>query len=306
MALVSASALRAQAPAMPTLADIFAHLRAGEEMVGFASASPLLDRRIAALESYFKHVNAIDWTLDELTDAYTHRRVDLPIVARWNRRAPFLDPGLVDSLVVLNTIAHGQLMSALQARLSRNTLDSLYKPIDDFGTLVLMKAKAANQEKLRRFYIKYGPGSPQLNLAEVGLNYLGQLFIPGLLPSADGWPTPYELVGTYRTTDLTAAQSDAGHLTGRVVTTAQLGVRMYGFGEDCGTGGRFAELLNPCQSSLGAFLMGARDAPLARVWGRGVRGGLYLSRGKYHVGYVVGGEKRVVFGVDQQVIPYIF
>ena len=306
LGLSSAQGAQAQVPAAPTLADIFARLRAGEELVGFAAASPLLDRRIAALESYFRRANAIDWTLDQLTDVYTHRRADLPTVARWDRHAPYLDPGLVDSLVVLNTIAHGQLLAALQARLSRPSLDSLYKPIDDFGTMVLVKAKAANQEKLRRFYVKYGPGSPQLNLAEVGLNYLGQLFIPGLLPSVDGWPTPYELVATYRTTDLTAAQSDARHLTGRVVTTAQLGVRMYGFGENCGMGGRFAQLTNPCQSSVGAFLMGAQDAPLKRVWGSGVRGGFYLARGKYHLGYVVGGEKRVVFGVDQQVIPYIF
>ena len=305
IALASTASAHAQAPAA-TLADIFARLKAGEAITGFESASPVVARRLSGLEAYFTSMNAMGLTLDELTDMYTHRRADLATVARWDRQAPALAPGLVDSLVALNTVAHGQLLTALQGRMSRDSLDVLYKPIDDFGTLVLVKARAANQEKLRRFYVKYGPQSPHLNLAEVGLNYLGQLFIPGLLPSEDGWPTPYELVATYRTTDLTAAQSNAGHLTGRVVTTAQLGVRMYGFSESCGKGGRFADLMNPCQSSAGAFLMGPRDAPLARVWGSGLRGGVYVARGKYHVGYVAGAEKRVVFGVDQQIVPYVF
>ena len=86
LGLSSAQGAQAQVPAAPTLADIFARLRAGEELVGFAAASPLLDRRIAALESYFRRANAIDWTLDQLTDVYTHRRADLPTVARWDRR----------------------------------------------------------------------------------------------------------------------------------------------------------------------------------------------------------------------------
>jgi hypothetical protein len=227
-------------------------------------------------------------------------------VARWNRQVPQFELGFVDSLVALNTVAHGALQRALMEKLTRESLDSLYKPIDDFGAQVLIKARAANQEKLRRFYIKYGPASPHLNLAEVGINYLGQLFIPGLLPSADGMPSPYELVATYRTTDLTAAHSDAGHLTGRVVTTAQAGVRMYGFSETCGKGGRFVELIDPCQSSAGAFFMGPRDAPLAKLWGSGQRAGFYLARGKYHLGYVFGAEKRLVFGVDQQLVPYVF
>ncbi|MEP6729279.1 MAG: hypothetical protein ABJE10_01510 [bacterium] len=304
-ASASVSYAQTQAP-QATLAGIFARLRAGAQIVNFATVSPAVDQRLNNLQSYFTSVNAMGLTLDELTDLYTHRRADLPTVARWDRRSPSLVPGVVDSLVALNIVAHGQLLAALQGRMSRDSLNVLYKPVDDFGTEVLVKAKAANQEKLRRFSIKYGPDSPHLNLAEVGLNYLGQLFIPGLLPSEDGWPTPFELVATYRTTDLTAAQSAAGHLTGHVVTSAQLGVRMYGFSETCGKGGRFADLLNPCQSSAGAFVLGREDSPFAKVWGSGARGGVYLARGKYHLGYVVGAEKRVVFGVDQQLVPYLF
>lgn len=304
LTLTSATTAFAQAPA--TLGDIFARLKAGESIVAFSTTTPAVARRLDGLELYFRNAGAMDLTLDQLTDVYTRRRADLATVARWNRHVPQYEPGFVDSLVALNTVAHGALQRALMEKLSRESLDSLYKPIDDFGAQVLVKARAANQEKLRRFYIKYGPDSPRLNLAEVGLNYLGQLFIPALLPSEDGMPSPYELVATYRTTDLTAAQSDAGHLTGRVVSTAQLGVRMYGFSETCGRGGRFVELIDPCQSSAGGFFMGSRDAPFQRLWGSGQRAGVYLARGKYHLGYVFGAEKRLVFGVDQQLVPYVF
>jgi len=306
VALALAGATTAHAQTQATLGDIFARLKVGESLVGFSTTTPAVAQRLAGLELYFRNADAMGMTLDQLTDVYTRRRADLSTVARWNRQVPQFEMGFVDSLVALNTVAHGALQRALMEKLTRESLDSLYKPIDDFGAQVLIKARAANQEKLRRFYIKYGPDSPHLNLAEVGINYLGQLFIPGLLPSADGMPSPYELVATYRTTDLTAAHSDAGHLTGRVVTTAQAGVRMYGFSETCGKGGRFVELIDPCQSSAGAFFMGPRDAPLSKLWGSGQRAGFYLARGKYHLGYVFGAEKRLVFGVDQQLVPYVF
>ena len=307
VALVLAGASSAHAQASEaTLGDIIHRLRVGESFVDFKTTTPVVAKRLDGLDLYFRNAGAMGLTLDQLTDAYTHRRADVATVARWYRHVPQFEPAFVDSLVALNTVAHGALQRALMEKLSKESLDSLYKPIDAFGAQVLVKARAANQEKLRRFYIKYGPDSPRLNLAEVGINYLGQLFIPGMLPSADGLPSPFELVATYRTTDLTAAKTDAGDLTGRVVTTGQIGLRMYGFSETCGKGGRFVDLIDPCQSSAGAFLMGPRDAPLSKLFGSGQRAGVYLARGKYHLGYVFGAEKRLVFGVDQQLVPYVF
>ena len=218
LAFVAASSARAQ-KSEATLGDIIHRLRVGESFVNFATTTPVVAKRLDGLDLYFRNAGAMGMTLDQLTDAYTHRRADVSTVARWYRHVPQFETAFVDSLVALNTVAHGSLQAALMATLSRPAMDSLYKPIDDFGTQVLVKARAANQEKLRRFYIKYGPDSPRLNLAEVGINYLGQLFIPGMLPSEDGLPSPFELVATYRTTDLTAAKDDSGDLTGRVVTT---------------------------------------------------------------------------------------
>ncbi|MEP6619639.1 MAG: hypothetical protein ABJE47_09995 [bacterium] len=291
-----------------SLGGIVQRLQSAELAVGFATTNPAVDKRLAGLGQYFADVHASDLTLDDIADIITRRSLDLGTIARWDRRAvdAYTTRPFRDSITSLTTVAHGTLEAALQAKLSKRELDSLYKPIDSLGTLVLVLAKANNQDKLRRFEIKYGAASPQLNVAEVGLNYLAQLALPGFLPSSDGYPTPYEIVASYRTTDLTAAQSTAGHLTARVVSTAQLGLRIYDFKEGCGKGSRFADLLNPCQSSLGAFFLPADDAALRRVFGKGSRSGFFLARGKYHVGYVFGDQQRFVFGMDQQIVPYMF
>ena len=249
-------------------------------------------------------------SLEEIGKLYAPGPRDIGVVARWNRRnvAPVAIPGFADSLTALDRVVHSELEPALQSRISEDSLNSLFKPVDALGTIVLTNARNANQEKLRRLSQKYGPGSPQLNVVEVGLNYLFQLKVPGFAPSTDGWTSPYEIVATYRTTDLTGSKSGTDStFRGHAVTTGQIGVRKYNFAPDCGTGHRLSELINPCQSSLGAFLMGPRDSPLLSPLSLATRGGVYLSRGKYHfAGVVFGPGKRFVFGVDQQILPYIF
>lgn len=291
-----------------TLGGILQRLRDAEQIVAFATTNPVVDKRLAVLTDYFANSHASDLTLDDLADIVTRRSVSIGTVARWDREAvnSYTAKPFRDSVSSLTTVAHGSLEAALQAKLTKTELDNLYKPIDSLGTLILVLARANNQEKLRRYEIKYGPSSPHLNVAEVGLNYIAQLAVPGFLPSDDGYPAPFELVATYRTTDLTAAQSATSHVTARVLSTAQLGLRMYGFGENCGKGSRFADLLNPCQSSLGAFFASPTDGALAQPWKTGSRSGFYLARGKYHLGYVFGSQQRIVFGTDQQILPYVF
>ena len=291
-----------------TLGGIVRRLQDAEQIVGLESISAVVDKRLAVLREFFTNSHADDLSLDDIADIVTRHSVSVGTVARWDRQlvSAYSTPALRDSVRSLTTVAHGSLEAALQQKLTRRELDSLYAPVDSLGTLVLLLAKANNQEKLRRYEVKYGPGSPQLNAAEVALNYLAQLTLPGFLPSDDGYPTPYEIVAAYRTTDLTAAQSDASHLTARAVSTAQLGLRIYGFGASCGKGGHFVDILNPCQSSLGAFLASPNDGALSQPWRAGSRAGVYLARGKYHVGYVFGTQQRLVFGIDQQILPYVF
>jgi hypothetical protein len=92
----------------------------------------------------------------------------------------------------------------------------------------------------------------------------------------------------------------------RIVTSGQLGLRVYRFTPGCGEGNQLEKLLKPCHFSFGAFLMGPQDTPLGKLWRGSARKGLYLAASNYHVGYVFGQQQRLVFGVDTQVLPYVF
>jgi hypothetical protein len=308
-ALTCSVAARAGAQSY-TLGDLFASVRSGAATVQLERTRPASAQRLAALDAYFTSIHATTLSLAQVQQLYNPGPKNVGIVARWNRHAvePVAEPGFADSLTALNRVIHTELEPALQTRLSEDSLNALFKPVDALGTLVLRAAQGNNQEKLRRFAVKYGPGSPQLNLVEVGLNYLVQLKVPGFAPSPDGWTSPYEIVATYRTTDLTASKTATDStLRGRVVTTGQLGIRKYNFDPNCGRGHRLSELINPCQASFGAFMMGPTDSPLLSPLQIADRGGVYLSRGKYHIAAVFfGSGRRFVFGVDQQIIPYLF
>ncbi len=293
-----------------TLGDLFARARSGAATVNLEQSHPASARRLAQLDSFFTISHAMSLSLGELQAIYSPGPKPVGIIARWRKDAvqPAVAPGFADSVTALSRVLHAELEPALQARISEDSLNALFAPVDAFGTLVLRAAQTNNQEKLRRFAVKYGPGSPQLNLVEVALNYLAQLKMPGFAPSPDGWTSPYEIVATYRTTDLTVSKTTTDSATrGRAVTTAQLGLRKYNFDIGCGQGSKLAELINPCQASAGLFLMPSEDRPLLSPLRLTDRLGLYLARGKYHAAIVfLGPGKRFVFGLDQQILPYLF
>lgn len=303
-------AVAQQSPAAPTftLGDVIARLQTGAAIIGLSATNPPVSKELDSLGRVLSDENATALSLDQVADLFTRRSPRIGTVARWDRNpcAPGATSCFYNTLVGVLRIAHGSLEQALQSRLSKDSLDVLYRPIDQLGTIVLQRAGADNQEKLRRYGVKYGASSPQLNVAEVGLNYLAQLAVPGFLPSADGWPSPYEIVADYRPWDLTAAESASAHLTARAVATTLAGLRVYNFGASCGGGGVLADLLHPCESSGGAFLLAPRDQALSRTWGSDMRLGAYLSRGKYHVGFVFGANPRVALGIGTQLLPYIF
>ena len=298
-----------------TLGDIFERMRAGEAIVGFAAAHPQLDARITVLESYMRSQGAMGMGLDSLGMLYSGLAPEYATVLRWNRDAfsrdsvatrAVLPPGFKDSLVQLNIVAHGTLQRELEARIGADSLNVLYRPVDQFLDDVLRHGVARNGETLRRFAVKYGPDSPHLNLLEAGLNYAGQLLLPGVFLGSSGGPSPWEMVAAYRTTDLTVSSTATQASKLRVVTSAQLGMRWYNFAVGCGEGSQVHQLLHPCHAAAGAFVMGPADTPLAQLWHDGQRAGAYGAWGNYHVGFVLGQEKRVVFGLDTQVLPYIF
>jgi hypothetical protein len=240
-------------------------------------------------------------------DVRAPARTNVTTIARWYRSP--CDATSRDSLyaavVALNKIANGTLRGLLSDS-TRKWVDSF---ISEMGVIVVQAGMNANQTLLTHEAAKYGPGAPQLNLAEVGANYIVQL-VPGIrrwfLPDPASGPSPNEIVLAYRTTDLTIMKSAAGHLTGRVVSAGQIGLRRYTFAPRCGQGPPHVRVLRPCTWSTGLYVMSASDVPLSSVWGRGTRFGGYVALSDYHVGCVFGVERRCAVGLVSQVLPYLF
>ncbi len=290
-----------------TLGDIFARLRVADSVANFAAVNPVVHARIAGLERYVRDHEALSMTMDQLSDIYAGSTPGYATVLRWNRNSyPRLPQDFRDSLVSVRAVAGRPLRPAVDAILGPAAVDSLYAPLDRWYVQMLDRAIARNTETLRRYSVKYGPGAPNLNLAEAALNYLAQLPRGSPFAGSDAGPSPLEIVAAYRTTDLTASQPTGESRAARLVTSAQLGLRLYRFNSDCGEGNRLRQLINPCHASGGAFLMGPSDTPLAQLWKAGRRGGAYAAWGNYHVGYVFDQERRLVFGLDTQVLPFLF
>ena len=309
--IVYAPAAWAQTPATNTnytLEDILVSLHRAAVEIRFDTVNAKANRILDSLTALLRGAKATTLSIPQLVDIIEHNRAGLAAVARWDPQHYTLwtQPWFDSTLTALRQIANTSLAGAMPARLASGRVNDLLAPIDALGNAIRAAGQANNQEKLRRYEVKYGPGSQRLNAVEVGLNYLGQLWLPGLRPSGDGWPSPYELVASYRTTELTATQAADEKLSVRMVSAMQLGLRRYNFGESWGVGGPLRRFLKPADASAGFFLMGPRDEPLARAWGSDTRAGAFLGWGTMHAGYVFGSHPRFVIGTGKQVLPYLF
>ena len=303
--------VRAQTPAPSTtytLEDILVSLHRAAVEIRFDTVNANANRILDSLTSLLRNAKATSLSVPQLVDIVEHNRAGLAAVARWDPQHYTLwtQPWFDSTITALRQIANTPLANAMPARLASGRVNELLAPIDALGNAIRAAGQANNQEKLRRYEVKYGPASPRLNAVEVVLNYAGQLWIPGLRPSTDGWPSPFELVASYRTTELTATQAENEKLSVRMVAATQLGLRRYNFGEAWGVGGPLHRLLKPADASAGLFLMGPADEPLSRTWGSQTRAGAFIGWGTMHAGYVFGTHPRFVIGTGKQVLPYLF
>lgn len=306
-ALLCAGSVSAAQQSTHTLGDILSALQRGAEQVDFRTVEPAASQKLDSLTTLFRQADAGSVPVETLAELIVRKRASVGDVARWDPRATELltQPWFRSAVVMLLRIANGSLQPELTRRLQPPAVNEILALTDKLGRLVRQLASIQSEEKLRRFEIKYGPDSPRLNLAEVGLNYLAQ-WVPVLGPSADGWPSRYELVTAYRTMELTATKAANGDLSARLVSAGQVGLRWYHWKQGWGTGGRIARLTRPQHASFGAFAMGPRDAPLERPWGKGRRTGVFIGWGDVHAAYLFGDGRRVVLGSGKQLIPYVF
>jgi hypothetical protein len=266
---------------------------------------PAAATRLDSLDRLLRDAGASDITVGQVAALLHGRRPTFSAVARWDpeRYSVLSREWFSEAVITVSRITNTFLAPLLDSVPARKK--GILEPADSLLGAMLTLAQAANQEKLRRYELKYGPTAPRLNAAEVALNYLLQ-FVPGLGVRADGSPTPWEAVAAYRTTELTAVTPDGGDPRVRVVSGARLGLRYYTFDAQAGTGSLLTKLRHPGSVSAGLFLMGPRDEPLDRAWGSGSRPGIFLGWGDVHVSYVFGTERRVVVGSGKLVVPYVF
>lgn len=291
-----------------TLEEVLATLELGAARVNLAVADSGAKSALDSLALQLRDAKAGHITVGEMAAMIVSGHVRVRDVARWDPRASELlaQKWFYDAVLALPLIANGSLLPEMRKqRLSRPTMDSLLAPTNQLGVRVRACASAKSAEKLRHLEVKYGEGSPSLNLAEVGLNYVGQ-WLPLLKPAADGWPSRYELIAAYRPMELTGTKTSGADARATLISAGQLGIRWYHWDPNWGSGGRIAQLERPRYASLGAYAIGPQDKPLQKPWENGRRLGVFLGWGDVHAAYVFDAPRRVLIGHGKQLIPYVF
>ena len=245
-----------------------------------------------------------DLTLDQAVGIV--HSVDWKSRLRWRQedyRASFdlrerpgqLDRAIRGILRVVNT--PGGLDDHLYDTWGEAQSEVVVAPVVEYQGLFLERSLANSLEKLRRFEIKYGPGSAKLNFAETLLNY-GFQWVPGFGVDDRGWPGPWEWIAAYDTSYLTVEDEAPEFLSG-----AEIGFRRYQFGPKWKG---FWKYLQPRSIAAGGFVSGDRNG--AFVWpGRGEsRWGAFFAWGPVKVAYVDGDERRLAFTHSIQLIPGLF
>ena len=156
-------------------------------------------------------------------------------------------------------------------------------------------------QRLHAFEVKYGPGSPTLNVVEILENFWLQRY-PPFKPGAHG-PSPWEVVSLYSTTYLTTVQGEA-----TFVSVVELGLRHYDFSYDPEVKTGLRSYLIP-RYWTAAFVIGdGEDGALRMPFRRAPRFGGSLSWGDMKVAYLHGDDQRwrLLVSRQLQVLPHLF
>ena len=228
-------------------------------------------------------------------------------VARWKRRAEVEGWGAGDAadLDSLRRLTLAELRFAMEARVPRvpdDSVDIILTPYTALHLNELTQSIAVSMEKLNRFERKYGPGAPQLNVAELALNYAAQ-WVPLLRPNADGWPSRWELVTSYVPTYVTVTGS-LQRPRAYPVTVGEIGLRAYRWGR--GWGGREGGVWRPAYVSFGVAIAGERDGAFVSPLQGTSRIGAFFGWGETKIGVLGGASRRVIVTRQMQIVPWAF
>jgi len=292
-------------PIEGTVGDLIRSARASARVARFADTMPLqferLQRQLDALGRTALDTLPIDDVARASMASRESGRASLLRVARWNSRATVavLSPAEGAALDSLARITLQFLPELLEARVSADSTDALLAPISAFNRARLTESLAQSLEKLRRYERKFGPESPKLNAAEVALNFVAQS-VPPFRPSADGWPSAFELIASYVPTYLTERD-------GRIQawTVLEAGVRRYSFGDGWGEGG-WAGVLRPGHVSAGLAVVNGSAGAMREPWRGDNRFGAFLAWGSAKIAVGGGAGPRVLITRQVQLVPFVF
>ncbi len=222
-------------------------------------------------------------------------------VARWRTRDPMslLSAGEQIAIDSVALVSLQLLPELLELRMPEDSVDALLAPISAFDRARRQESLAQSLEKLRRYERKFGPTSARLNVAEVALNFVAQS-IPPFRPSADGWPSPLEVVASYVPSYLTVSDGKA-----TAWTVLEVGARYYVFDPRWGRGG-LGGVLRPAHLSAGIAIVNGLGGALREPWRGASRVGGFLAWGDAKLA-IVGGDGPNIFLTRQiQLVPWVF
>lgn len=241
-----------------------------------AGVAAMVDRLVARLDRPAVSTLPLQVVAEAQLRTGADRQAPFSRIARWRRKpeAPGLGAGDAAALDTLTRLMPAELRRALEGTraISDDSVDRILAPLDALNFARRNISIGQSLEKLNRFERKYGPGAPQLNAAEVGLNYVAQ-WIPLFLPNPEGWPSRFEIVGAYVPAYLTMVDSKA-----RAVTIAEVGLRSYIW--RTGWGGKEGGVLRPGYLSFGVAVAGARDGVFVSPLQGESRLGAFLGWGR--------------------------
>jgi hypothetical protein len=230
--------------------------------------------------------------------------VDFTTLGR-GRRAHLVDDEVftAESPLEHDTQFLKQFYQLLEADMDRRE-DAESKAVRDavqaFRNEQLQVAHVQALERLRAFEVKYGPGSPTLNVVEIVESSWLQRHWP-FKPGRDG-PSPWEVVSGYSTSYLTTVGGQ-----GKVVSVVELGARHYNFSYDPDVKSGLRSYLTPRYWTAALAIGDGEDGALRMPFQREPRLGAALSWGDMKVAYLHGRDERWRLLVSRQfqLLPHL-